>query len=230
MEIEKLIVLIPAYNPDNKLISLIDELKSTNKFNIIVVNDGSDNEYQSVFNDIKNDCVLLSHKENIGKGAALKTGLKYIKKNYNDGIIVTMDADGQHTIKDAIKISEYCNEHKDCLVLGSRKLDKKVPLRSKIGNGITRFVFRLSTGVKVYDTQTGLRAFDISLLDKMININGDRYEYEMNVLLTFSKHKIPIKELTIKTIYIDNNSSSHFNTIKDSYRIYKEIIKNSKTK
>lgn len=115
--------------------------------------------------------------------------------------------------------------HSDSLILGSRALADNVPLRSRFGNTVTRFVYRLASGVKVHDTQTGLRACSCRLLSWMLEVKGDRYEYEMNVLLECSKADIPIREVPIKTIYLDGNKSSHFDTVKDSIRIYKEILK-----
>jgi putative flippase GtrA len=111
------------------------------------------------------------------------------------------------------------------LILGSRALRENVPLRSQFGNTVTRTVFALFTGHPIHDTQTGLRAFHTSLIPALLQIEGDRYEYEMNVLLEFSRGRIPIVEVEISTIYLENNSRSHFNTLRDSFRVYKEIIK-----
>lgn len=222
MNKNKIIVLIPAYNPTELLIELVKDLKNKN-IEIIVVDDGSDNK--EIFNKIQKYAYIIKHKINKGKGRALKTGLAYIKENYNnDYIIVTMDADGQHKVEDALKLYNYCIKNPNTLVLGSRKLDKNVPIKSKLGNTITRNVYKLVTKTKIYDTQTGLRAFSTELVDKLLSIKGERYEYEINMLLELS-NIIPIKEIDIETIYIDNNKKSHFNPIKDSYRIYKEIIK-----
>lgn len=220
----KYVVLIPAYNPTDDLLKIIEELNEK-KLSVVVVNDGSDKNYDSIFTKIENKAIVLKHRKNSGKGVALKTGLKYIRDNFKEYTIVTMDADGQHTVSDAIKLCDYASKNKDTLVLGSRILSKTDPIRSRIGHAITRKIFSLFTGTKIYDTQTGLRAFSYDLVDKLLKINGNRYEYEMNMLLTFSKEGIPIKELKIKTIYIDNNSSSHFKAFKDSYRIYKVILK-----
>lgn len=222
--ISKFIVLIPAYQPDQKLERLIQILKKE-KLDIIVVNDGSGVECQHTFDAISSDCTVLSHEINRGKGCALKTGYQYIQSHYEDDyIVVTMDCDGQHTMEDAKKLYEYNRNHLNTLVLGSRKLDQNVPFRSKIGNSITRGVFSLATGVPVYDTQTGLRSFSNVLMDKMISIPGERYEYEIQVLLQCAADSIPIHEIEIKTIYIDNNSSSHFHPIRDSFKIYREIF------
>lgn len=220
------VILIPSYEPDDKLIKLVDELKK-NKLNVVVVNDGSSKEYDSIFNKIKKKVKVISYETNQGKGYALKIGLEYIKENYKDYVVVTMDSDGQHSVKDAIKLSNYAEKHPNELVIGKRIRSEKTPLRSKLGNSITMFIYRLSTGVKVYDTQTGLRAFTSELMDFMQNVEGNRYEYEMNVLLYAPSNDIKIKEIEIETIYIENNEGSHFNTIKDSYRVYKEIIKYS---
>ena len=220
------VILIPSYEPDDKLIKLVDELKK-NKLNVVVVNDGSSKEFDSIFNKIKKKVKVISYDTNQGKGYALKIGLEYIKENYKDYVVVTMDSDGQHSVKDAIKLSNYAEKHPNELVIGKRIRSEKTPLRSKLGNSITMFIYRLSTGVKVYDTQTGLRAFTNELMDFMQNVEGNRYEYEMNVLLYAPSNDIKIKEIEIETIYIENNEGSHFNTIKDSYRVYKEIIKYS---
>ena len=220
------IILIPSYEPDDKLIKLVDELKK-NKLNVVVVNDGSSKEFDPIFNKIKKKVKVISYDTNQGKGYALKIGLEYIKENYKDYVVVTMDSDGQHSVKDAIKLSNYAEKHPNELVIGKRIRSEKTPLRSKLGNSITMFIYRLSTGVKVYDTQTGLRAFTNELMDFMQNVEGNRYEYEMNVLLYAPSNDIKIKEIEIETIYIENNEGSHFNTIKDSYRVYKEIIKYS---
>lgn len=218
------IVLIPSYEPDDKLIVLIEKLSKT-EYDLIVVDDGSGPNYKDIFNQIKDKCKVISYDLNHGKGYALKTGYKYIKENYSDYVIVTMDSDGQHTIEDATRLLEYAKTHKNTLVTGMRKRDENVPLRSRIGNGITRFFYRKITHLDVYDTQTGLRAFSNQLMDFMINIYGDRFDYEMNVLLECAKEGVEIKELQIETIYIENNKGSHFKTFSDSYKVYKEIIK-----
>ncbi len=219
---KKLIVLIPSYEPDENLTKLIKNLNK-NKITSIVVDDGSGKDYKEIFDNL--DTKVISYEINQGKGHALKEGYKYIKDNYKEYVVVTMDSDGQHRIEDALNLYNYILENDDTLVLGKRPRGEKTPLRSKIGNAITRFVFHLVSGQDVYDTQTGLRAFSNKLIDYMLKVKGERFEYEMNVLLYAKNNKIPIKEIEIETIYIDNNSKSHFNAIKDSFKVYKEIIK-----
>lgn len=221
----KKIALIPSYEPTKELTNLILELKE-NKFEIIIVNDGSSEKYDSIFENCSKYVKVLKHDINKGKGAALKTGLDYIIKKYiKDYVVVTMDCDGQHKVEDAIKICNYASSNPNTLVLGKRLRSNKTPLRSRLGNSITRFFYRLVTKIDVYDTQTGLRAFTDKLVSFMLDVEGDRFEYEMNVLLRCASSKIKIKEIEIQTIYINKNSGSHFNTIKDSILVYKQIFK-----
>ena len=218
----KIIALIPSLEPDNNLVELIKKISKT-EIIPIVVNDGSSKEYDKIFKKLK--CKVLSYDTNMGKGYALKYGLQYIIKNYTNYIVVTMDSDGQHTVEDALKISKYVEDNPDTLVIGSRKRGKNTPLRSYFGNTITRIIYRGATSIEIYDTQSGLRAFSSDIVPYMLEIKGNRFEYEMNVLLNSKRNNIKIKEIDIQTIYINKNSGSHFNTIKDSFKIYKEIFK-----
>ena len=219
------IILIPSYQPDEKLIKLLERI-NLKEFHVVVVDDGSGSNYDNIFIKSKDYAQVIRYDTNHGKGYALKLGLKTISTKYNkDYIVVTMDSDGQHTIEDALKLCEYVSNNPNTLALGMRRRDGKVPLRSRIGNSITKTIYSMVSGVYVYDTQTGLRAFSDKLISFLINIPGDRFEYEMNVLLMCAKSHIPIHEIEIQTIYIEENKSSHFDTIKDSYRVYKEIIK-----
>ena len=142
-----------------------------------------------------------------------------------DFTLITLDADGQHLLKDALHLLSVAEEKKDTLILGSRTQSKDSPLRSRIGNGITKEVFHLCTGVEVKDTQTGMRAFSGKMIPEMLDIPGERYEYEMNVLLYLAKEGVPMEEVPIETVYINDNAESHFDTVKDSYLIYKQILK-----
>lgn len=219
------IALVPAYQPTEQLITLLHEAKNAG-FQIVVVDDGSDESTNDIFVSAARFGRVLHHVKNMGKGRAIKTGLSFIQREYPaDCIIVTLDADGQHRIADARKICQVAQNHPSALVLGSRKLKEAVPLRSHFGNTITRLVYRISTGQKVWDTQTGLRAFSAKLIPQFLAVPGERYEYEMNILLICARTGIPIIEEEIETIYIDGNISSHFDIVKDSWRVYKEILK-----
>ena len=213
-------LVIPAYEPDEKLVRLVKEAYEATNLRIIVVDDGSKNK--AAFNEIKNMAVILTHDINRGKGAALKTAFRYIREYGETGVIVTADADGQHSLLDICKAARMARKERGRLITGVRKFDNDVPLKSKLGNIITRRVFALASGLYVSDTQCGLRAFTADRLDFMLNIKGERYEYETNMLL--EAVGIGIKELEIETIYIDNNSSSHFNVIRDSVLIYKDLL------
>ena len=219
------IALIPAYQPTEQLISLVQEAKSEG-FQIVVINDGSNTGTNDIFASAAQFGTVLHHVENMGKGQTIKTGLSFIQSQYpEDCTVVTLDADGQHRVADAKRICKVAQNHPDALVLGSRRLKENVPLRSRFGNTVTRLVYQISTGQRIWDTQTGLRAFSVKLIPQLLTVPGNRYEYEMNVLLICSHTGIPVLEEEIDTIYIDNNASSHFDTVKDSWCVYKEILK-----
>lgn len=220
------VVIIPAYKPDETLAAIADRLWAYG-CRIIVVDDGSGEEYRQIFDKVRDICIIIHHKENRGKGAAIKTALSYIKKEiWDSGLIGIMDCDGQHLPEDMLKLLNFSGMHRNALVLGVRAVGKEMPLKSRVGNKITRFVYRLVSGVKVSDTQTGLRAFGSELIEKLLSVEGERYEYEMNMLMACARAKIPIEEVQISTIYRDkDNSNSHFRGFRDSFRIYKEIIK-----
>lgn len=221
------IVLIPAYNPDHKLIELINScLKVQDISEIVVVNDGSAESSSEVFTQISGKVTLLVHPVNQGKGAAIKTALLYISQKNTDVCgIVTVDADGQHTADDSEKLLHTLVEYPESLILGVRTFSDDIPWKSRWGNKITRFIFRLLSGAKVSDTQTGLRAFTSKLIPFLLAVNGDRYEYEMNMLASSAKHKIKITEVPIATIYIDQqNTTSHFRVVRDSLRIYGSLL------
>ena len=218
------IALIPSYEPDDALLKVVDELLE-NSFKVVVVNDGSNSTYNHIFEQLPVAVHYLHYETNMGKGFALKHGLQHIRMNFSpDSIIVTLDSDGQHKVKDAIRVCDLCEE-KGGLVLGSRHFGKDTPFKSKFGNWMARTSFLLSTRHKIYDTQTGLRAFDYSLVEVMQLVKGNRYEYEMNVLLDAIVKDVPIREVKIETIYVDNNAGTHYNPFKDTMRIFKELIK-----
>lgn len=220
------VVIIPAYKPDETLVNLTDQLWEYG-CQIVVVDDGSGEQYHQIFDKISDICIILRHSENRGKGAAIKTALSYVKAEiWDENIIGVMDCDGQHLPRDMMKLFAFAETHRQTMVLGVREVGKDMPLKSRLGNKITRKVFRIVSGVKVTDTQTGLRAFSVELLDELISVEGERYEYEMNVLMALAGAGIPIAEVPICTIYHDeNNSGSHFRVVQDSIRIYKDILK-----
>ncbi|SHH46124.1 bifunctional glycosyltransferase family 2/GtrA family protein [Clostridium grantii] len=221
-----MIVLIPAYEPTNKMINLIKNLKDKCDYDILIVDDGSGNDYKIVF-DIAREmgCLVITGEVNKGKGSALKLGFEFIKSLGNNQGIVTADCDGQHLPEDIIKVAEAIDENSNKIILGSRKFKGNVPFRSRFGNSITRNVFTFASGVKIYDTQTGLRGFNYSMLNWLCHIPGHRFEYEMNQLLEANFAGYDFKEIDIDTVYLEENKSSHFRTIQDSAQVYYPIIK-----
>lgn len=219
-----MIALIPAYEPDEKLLPLVQSLVERN-YTLVVVDDGSSQAAQAVFAQLPAEVILLRHTENRGKGRAIKTACQYIAAHFppQEGV-VTVDADGQHLPADIDAVCQAWRQTPDALVLGSRQFTGKVPIRNRFGNAVTRFIFRVATGVPVYDTQTGLRAFSVSRIPMMLEMQGERYEYEINVLLYATRRKIPIREVEISTVYLDGNQTSHFNPLRDAWRIYKMIL------
>lgn len=222
-------ILIPAYEPDKKLIDLIGELVNMRFPLIMVVDDGSSKKCDEIFRTIEkiSQCTLIRHNINRGKGAALKTGINAIlDMDINITGCITADADGQHLPEDILKTAEVFERNSSALVLGCRDFKaKNVPAKSRFGNLLTRTVFKLSAGKAVTDTQTGLRAIPASLMKKFRELSGNHYEFEMNMLMQAARNNIPIVETAIRTVYIDRNKASHFNPLLDSARIYKELLK-----
>ena len=218
-------VVIPADQPADALITLTQALAGCG-YKVIVVDDGSDESCAEIFQRTACTC-LLRHGQNRGKGAALKTAFRHIRDQLPEiRRIVTMDADGQHSLRDMERAVSATEKNPQSLILGSRSFDPDVPWRSRLGNKITRTVFTAVSGTRLQDTQTGLRAFSRPLLDYMLSIEGERYEYEMNVLLHCRKNGVSILEIPIETIYHDEkNSCSHFDSVRDSLQIYRQILK-----
>lgn len=228
---ESTAVLIPAYQPDEKLTAYIEKLIEYGFKRLIIVNDGSREDCMPIFDEARTheECSVISYEVNQGKGYALKTGFKYFLENLPECTgIITADADGQHRAEDAAAVADMMAEHGDSLVLGVRDFDSEgIPARSRFGNKTTSVVFKLTHGVKVSDTQTGLRGIPRSLVPQMTEVGGNRYEYEMNMLMECADNGIPMKEVPIETIYIDDNASSHFRPVRDSVRIYSLILKST---
>jgi len=220
------IAVIPAYEPEEPFHQVLAAAYEAG-FQIIVVDDGSGPRYSETFAQAKRYAHVISYPENKGKGHALKTAFAYIRDQYGDqrATVVTLDCDGQHKQRDAVRVCEAAEAHSGAMILGSRKQSKSSPWKSRWGNGLTRAVFRMITGLNIQDTQTGLRAFDASFLPFLLEIPGARYEYEMNVLLRLAKTSRKIIEVPIETVYIENNAGTHFRALRDSFSIYVEILK-----
>ncbi|KAI7256706.1 hypothetical protein KC345_g10938 [Hortaea werneckii] len=219
-------ILIPAYEPDERLLDLIVQLREYPLGPIVLVDDGSGPAYRGIFERATAlGCTVLTHEVNLGKGRALKTGFRHIQEAGLTGNVICADSDGQHLPHDIKRIAEtLLLQNKPGIVLGSRRFTGAIPARSRFGNSVTRTVFSLTTGTKIYDTQTGLRGFSYPMLDWLCRIPGERFEYEMNMLLTAHKEGYTITEEYIDTVYLEDNKSSHFRPLIDSFRIYLPIL------
>lgn len=227
-DLSKISVVLPSLDPDEKLAAVIDGLLEYGFTDIILVNDGSKPENLPYFLDAAAqhpEIHLLHHEVNKGKGAALKTAFRYFLENRPDGVgVVTVDGDNQHHPEDTRACCEHMLETGHC-VLGCRDFTlDHVPSRSRFGNHTTSLVFKIFCGMTISDTQTGLRALPRDALEILVDVAGDRFEYETNMLLAFKTNAIPFDEVKIRTVYIEENKSSHFRVIHDSWRIYKLIL------
>ena len=222
LALDAVVVLIPAYQPGEPLVESVNGLLASGVSRIVVVNDGSSSGIE-VFEQLRHipGCEIVEHSVNLGKGRALKSGFNHIYLRHRDcRRVVTADADGQHTVKDIVQVATASLAQDSSLMIGARSFSKDVPLRSLIGNVISRHILRIVTGLKLADTQSGLRAIPMGLMPHLMRLEGEQYEYEMNMLLSMRDMRFSIRETPITTVYLENNRSSHFNPIFDSMKIY----------
>ena len=219
----KTAVLLPVYNPDEKFLHLVEEL-SKRGFKVVAVNDGSLERCDEFFKRAERFADVIGYKENKGKGYALKRGFEYIGNNLADEVdyIVTADSDGQHAIEDIERVAKLTRKT-DGIVLGMRDLSEKIPIKSRIGNDMSKIVYTIVTGVYLRDNQSGLRGFPVRLCMWLQDIPGNKYEFELNVLATAHKEGMKVTGIDIKTIYENNNKNTHFRPITDTVRIQKSL-------
>lgn len=233
-----MIILIPAYKPDQSLVRLAHALKAQDaSAEILVIDDGSGSTYAPIFAELHLDgAIVQTHPVNRGKGAALRTGIEWARTNRPGEILVTADADGQHLPRDIFRVGVRTETAaaagQRTIILGVRtKPDPnageegtKVPLRSKIGNSATVGFFALATGARVADTQTGLRGFTPQILDWLLQIPGDKYEYEFSMLLRATRADVELVQVPIVKVYEPGNPTSHFRPLQDSALIYAPLL------
>jgi glycosyltransferase involved in cell wall biosynthesis len=224
--------LIPSLNPPESLRKLVEDLRIGGAEIIVVVNDGSSEKFNSIFESIAAipGVYVLKHFNNLGKGAALKNGFNFIL-NLNCGIegVVTLDSDGQHLVGDALMLAAEFEKSSEDVFLGVRDFGKGTPWRSLFGNVLTAWIYRLYTGMNLKDTQTGLRAIPVKHLPEILKISKNGYDYEMEVLLALSSAGVALKTVLIQTVYLEKNKSSHFNPLLDSLKIYFTFLRFSLT-
>lgn len=225
----KISVIIPSLNPDDKLTAVVSGLLAEGFDDIIIVNDGSDENHMKPFTEAGKhpEVTVLTHSVNCGKGRALKTAYEYCMNNRPDiDGVITVDGDNQHLPKDIKACCKAMLEHGDKVILGCRDFSgENVPPKSRIGNNITGFVFRAMCRIRISDTQTGLRAIPVQHLPMMLAIKGERFEYETRVLLEMKRQHVEFCEVQIDTVYIEENASTHFHPFKDSFKIYMVILR-----
>lgn len=221
-----MIALVATYEPNARLIEVLDDLGAAG-FERVVVNDGSGPDYREIFDRVPDGVTVLRHPLNEGKGAAIKTGLSFIQNHYQaDTVIVCVDGDGQHSAHDALACAIRARENPEALVLGCRDFDApSVPRRSRWGNKFTRSALGIIGGVRVSDTQTGLRAFSAELIGLLLATEGERYEYETEMLIMARNAHVELVEVPIATVYENENAGSHYRTIVDSLRIFIGVFK-----
>lgn len=227
------VILIPALDPDKKLTVYVEELMKQGFGHIIIVNDGSGKKSDPVFARLQElGCIVLKHAVNYGKGRALKNGFNEFWNRFCEAEdiygVITVDSDGQHLVRDVIRMDQkLCGAGREAklLLLGSRDFDQAcVPSKSRFGNKITCFIFRLLYGLKLRDTQTGLRGITAGCLKAFLALKGERFEYETSMLIAAVRNKLPVEEITIETVYTDNNSGTHFRPLQDSVIIYSILL------
>lgn len=225
-------IIIPSLDPDEKFLNLLASIRNDEKTanaSVIVVNDGSASNYNHYFDEAKNryGVHLLTHQVNAGKGQALKTAFQYvIEKLPATKGVVTIDSDGQHTVEDMAKCVVAFSKTPHQIIFGSRVFTgDDVPLKSRVGNHTTAYLVKSMTAMDLTDTQTGLRVIPVEHLAPMLNLEGDRFEFEMNMIYYAKDEGVSILEVPIETIYIEENESTHFRPLMDSMQIYKRFIR-----
>lgn len=228
-----MIILIPAYEPDHHLPALIRRIRAAEpQTAVVVVDDGSGPAYKDVFDDVRAlGCHVIGYARNRGKGFALKAGFGFIADNLPGHDVVCADSDGQHTVTDILRVAGKVQGNGSdprgaaTMVLGSRSFTGDVPARSRLGNTATKALFTLATGERIPDTQTGLRGYPAAMVPWLRSVRGDRYEYELNLLLEAKSAGYSIQSMDIATVYLDHNTGSHFRPLADSVRIYAPLLK-----
>jgi putative flippase GtrA len=220
------IVLVPAYEPDERLVDLVAALhQAAPTLRTVIVDDGSGPSYAQVFAAARAlGATVLGWPENRGKAAALRAGFAWAQRELPGHDVVCADCDGQHGPADVLRVAGALRPG-DTMVLGVRRFTGRVPARSRLGNAVTRAAFRAATGAPVTDTQTGLRAYPASVLGWARQVPGERFAYELELLLHAAREGRTVREVEIATIYLEGNASSHFRPLVDSAQVYLPLVR-----
>lgn len=229
-------VVIPVYNPPSMFSPFVEKLRGATSEQIIIVNDGSHTVFDPIFQGLQQlpKVTLITHEQNKGKGAALKTAMHHVMNRHPEALgIITADADGQHVPVDIVSCDSIARKTNEALIVGTRVARKNMPLRSRTGNAVTRSFLQLLHRVHVGDTQSGLRYIPQILMQQCVVSVFDTYDFELDMLIQAAQVRLPIVEFPIETIYINNNKASHYKVWKDSYYVARvfvhHLIKKSST-
>lgn len=225
---ERTVAIIPALNPLPSLIQYVQELKKLNIEKIIIINDGSEEKYNSIFGELRNIkyCTVLDHKQNKGKGKALKTGFRYILKNSNNfDYILTVGAHGQHEIEDVKRLLNYRKIFSDGIIIGVRNFHSKdMPIINKLGNKVASKLFQILFHKRLLDTQSGLRCIPKKELSWLLKVPGSHFDYDTNMLVKAIKRKVPIYEISIGHIHIKKNTLMHYDEIIYPQELFHQMV------
>lgn len=225
---QPILFLFPSYQPTVLFCELLEQLRQTDPSPFVVVDDGSGAAYSELFQRAGriSNTVVLRNAVNLGKGAALKHGMNHVLVNHPDCMgVVTADADGQHAAEDILKVANELGSRSTEVIFGSRDFKRDVPFRSKVGNVVSRYIYRFLIGLNLSDTQTGLRGIPRRLMELSLGIRSNRYEFETEQIIAAKAAGLQFREVPIRTVYIDDNSGSHFNPVLDSFRIYFVLLR-----
>jgi len=196
----KLAVIIPAHNEEKNIREVILGVKKYAN-NIIIVDDGSKDNTYLIAKEAANDILVLRHKINLGKGAAVKTGCEAALKLGAEAIAI-MDADGQHSPEDLMKLVEKLEKENLDIVFGVRPINKKMPILTFLGNRFLTKMGNLLSGLSLDDTQSGFKVFKTSVYQKIAWQASD-YSLETEIIIRTSKNNLKYSQLPIQTIYKD---------------------------
>lgn len=227
---ERPIVIMPTLNPLPSIVDFVKKLINLDIKQVIIVNDGSDEKYNKIFEELAQieKCLILIHEENKGKGRAIKTGFEYVLNNYpKSGFILTVGAHGQHSIDDVQLILHNLKIFSNGIILGTRNFhSKEMSLINTIGNQAVSMLFNLLFHKRILDTQTGLRCIPIKELPWLLKVPGETYDYDTNMLVEAIEREVPIYEIPIGRVKIKKNSIMNYDEITNSKKIIQQIIEN----
>ena len=209
-------VVIPTYNNAGTIRRVVEDIRRQT-CHVIVVDDGSTDGTADCLKDL--DILLLRHARNRGKGRALQTGLRHARFLGFDEAI-TLDADGQHFADDIPLLLQAADHCPGCMVVGSRNLAAEgMPARNTFANRFSNFWFRLQTGIRLPDTQTGYRLYPLRRMGNLWWLTA-RYEAELEILVWAAWKGIPLVPVPVRVWYPpEGERVSHFRPGWDFARI-----------